>query len=484
MKTKVAVIGAGLGGLCMGFHLQKAGIEDFVILERADRVGGTWRENTYPGCACDTPVVLYQFSFAPTLLWSHIFPRAAEVQKYTEQLADDFQLRPHLRLNEAAAQATWDEAAAHWRITTTKGEIIEAEVLVSALGQLNRPLLPDIAGRDSFAGPAFHSAQWNHSLDLAGKRVGVIGSAASAVQLIPEVAKVASHLTVFQRSPNWLLPRLDRPISDEEKALLLTEIHMAMLDREYVYKTVEHLLWKAFEWTPEGRAAYQKRALIHLEDQIADPKLREKLTPNYPIGCKRILFSDDFYPTLERPNVTLETAPISRITSTRVETAAGAKHECDVLVYATGFETTGWHWSVNIEGRNHQSLAAAWHDAPEAYLGIAVSGFPNFFMLYGPNTNLGHNTITFMLERQAEYIVQALTGMEEKQIAAMDPTPEAQALFNENLQQALAKTTWADPACHSWYKRPDGRITQNWSSHTRAYESATKTVNFTDYRLR
>lgn len=483
-KPSVAVVGAGLGGLCAGIKLKEAGFDDLVILERASKVGGTWRENTYPGCACDTPVAMYQFSFAPTLSWSHLFPRAAEVQRYTEHLADAYGLRPHLKLGEGTTAAVWDDARRRWRLTTSQGRVIEVDAVVSALGQLNRPMLPAIPGRETFAGPAFHSAQWRHDVDLRGKRVAVVGSAASAVQLIPEVAAVAGHLTVFQRTPNWLLPRLDREITEEEKALLMTAPHVAALAREQIYQMADYLLWQAFSWTPEGRAAYTRQALMHLEAQVPDAALRARLTPAYPIGCKRVLFADDYYPTLMRPNVTLVTSPIARMTAAGIETTAGDAHAFDVVVYATGFETTGWHWSMDVIGRNGVHLHDQWADAPEAYLGITTKNCPNFFMLYGPNTNLGHNTITFMIERQVEYALQALAAMQANGWSSIEVTAAAQDRFNRDLQAALAKTTWADPGCQSWYKRPDGRITQNWSSHTRDYAAATAKVEWADYLTR
>jgi cation diffusion facilitator CzcD-associated flavoprotein CzcO len=446
-------------------------------------VGGTWRDNSYPGCACDTPVALYQFSFAPSLAWSHLYPRAAEVQHYTEYLADAFDLRPHLRLGEDTTSAVWDDTRARWRLTTSAGNTFEASAIVPALGQLNRPLLPEIAGRDDFAGPAFHSARWDHSVVLAGKRVGVIGSAASAVQLIPEVAQVARQLTVFQRTPNWIIPRMDRPITEEEKALLMTAPHVAVLAREQIYQMADHLFWQVFSWTPVGRTAYTRVALNHLEAQVPDPTLRAKLVPNYPIGCKRVLITDDFYPALSRPNVSLVTEAIRSITPTGVDTRDGVSHPFDVLVYATGFETTGWHWSMDVVGRGGVHLRDAWENGPEAYLGITASGFPNMFMLYGPNTNLGHNAITFMLERQVEYAVRALRAMQDRGATSMEVTRAAQHRFNRDLQTTLANTTWADPGCRSWYKTADGRITQNWSSHTRDYAAATAEVRFADYEL-
>lgn len=481
MSRSIAVIGAGLGGLCAAVKLKEAGYDDVVVLEKADKVGGTWRDNTYPGCACDTPVAMYQLSFAPSLGWSHIYPRAAEVQRYTEQLADDFDLRRHLRLGEEPVSAVWDERRATWTLRTRAGAELEASVLVTALGQLNRPVIPVCDG--TFEGPSWHSARWRHDVDLTGKRVAVVGSAASAIQIIPEVAQIAAHVTVFQRTPNWVIPRMDRPITDEEKALLMTAPHLAASHREQIYQMADQLFWQAFSWTDVGRAAYTRIALDHLHAQIPDPALRAKLTPDYPIGCKRVLISDDFYPALMRPNVTLVTAHIQNLYAGGVATVDGARHDADVIVWATGFETTGWHWSLDVVGRGGRHLQEAWKDVPEAYLGITTAGFPNLFMLYGPNTNLGHNAITFMLERQAEYMVRAVQLLDARGAAAIEVSAEAQARFNRDLQAALANTTWADPGCRSWYKTADGRITQNWSSHTRDYAAQTATVAVDDYVL-
>jgi len=483
-KPSVAVIGAGLGGLAAGIKLKEAGIDDVVILEKAAKVGGTWRDNSYPGCCCDVPVALYQYSFAPSLKWSHLFPRYNEIQQYTEDLADNFGLRPHLHLGEETTSAVWDDARAVWKLTTAAGKTYEANAIVPALGQLNRPLVPDIEGRASFAGPSFHSARWDHSVKLDGKRVGVVGSAASAVQIIPEVAKVAKHLTVFQRTPNWVIPRLDRPITEEEKALAMTAPHVAMMNRDLIYQAADHLFWQAFSWTKEGRDAYTRVALNHMAEQVPDAALRKKLTPDYPIGCKRILIADDYYPALMQPNVELVTDKIARITPKGIETKDGAKHDFDVIVYATGFETTGWHWSVDVVGKGGRRLNDEWAESPQAYLGITVAKFPNMFVLYGPNTNLGHNSITFMLERQVEYAVKAISAMHARKLAAVEVRQAAQETFNRDLQKALEKTTWADPHCRSWYKNEQGHITQNWSSHTRDFAAATEHVKWEDYAVR
>lgn len=486
-KQSVVIVGAGLGGLCAAIKLKEAGYSDVTILEKADRVGGTWRQNTYPGCSCDVPVALYQFSFAPGVHWTHTFPSAAEVQVYAEQLADQFQLRPHLCLNEGAASARWDAAGKAWVIETTTGRTLRAGALIAALGQLDRPRIPAIAGQDDFQGAAFHSAGWDHSVDLSGKSVCVIGSAASAVQLIPEVAKVAGHLTVFQRTPNWVGPRRNLAVTDAEKALMMTNPLMAMdlgaRQRQLIFDNADTFFWQAFSWTPEGRAAFRQIALDHLEAQVPDPALRARLIPDYPVGCTRYLFADDFYPALTRPNVTLETSGIERITADAVIARDGTRHAADVIVYATGFETTQWKWSVDVTGAGGLKLADAWADGPDSYLGLTVAGFPNLFILYGPNTNLGHNSITFMIEQQVAYAIQALDGLAARGGQAMSVSRDAQDRFQDRLQADLGSTTWADPACHSWYKNDAGKITQNWSGNCRAYQEAVKTVAWDDYEI-
>ena len=482
----VVVIGAGLGGITAAVKLREAG-HSVTVLEKNDLVGGTWAQNTYPGCACDVPVALYQLSFALSHSWTRLYPQQAEIQAYAEELVDRFQLAPHIKLSDAVDSAVWDEAAAKWTVTSEAGHVYEADAVIGALGQLNRPFWPDIEGKQDFSGAMMHSAGWDHEVDLAGKRVGVIGSAASAVQLIPEVAKIAAHVSVFQRSPNWIVPRNDRAIPPEEMALMATvpdvALEFAATNRRLIYENAEHFFWQAFSWTPEGRAHFTRQAMDHLDAQISDPELREKLIPDYPIGCRRALICDDYYPCLEEDHVDLVTDHIARITPSGIETKDGAHREFDVLIFATGFETTGWHWSVDVVGSGGQSIEQAWSNGPEAYLGVTVHGFPNFFVLYGPNTNLGHNSITFMLERQVEYAVKALEALDGAGAKAMAPSRAAQEAFNAQLQADLKKTTWADPACNSWYKTEDGRITQNWSNHTRAYAEATADVKLEDYEL-
>lgn len=486
-SKRIVIMGAGLGGLVAAIKLKEAGYTDIQLFDRNAKIGGTWAENQYPGAQCDVPIVLYQFSFAPSFMWSRIFATAEEIQRYCEEITDRYGLREAIHLNEPVRAARWDADACCWIVETEKNRTLHAEVLVGALGQLNRPQWPDIPGRDTFAGTSLHSARWDQRVDFAGKRVAVIGSAASAVQIVPALAKTVAHLTVFQRTPNWLLPRNDRPVPPEEMMLMATDMPKALelmeMTRRYVYENADHFFWQVFQWTPQGRAAYTRISLNHLEAQVEDPVLRDKLTPRYPIGCKRVLFCDDYYPTLQKSHVALVTEGIERIVPQGVVTTDGQQHSFDILVYATGFETTEWKWSVDVVGAGGRHLNQVWADAPEAYLGIGVADFPNLFVLYGPNTNLGHNSISFMLERQAEYLVKALAALDTAGARAMAPTPQAQAAFNDQLQQALAHTAWADPTANNWYRNARGRITQNWSSHTRDYAAATARVTLEDFEL-
>ena len=486
-KGHVVIIGAGLGGLLAAIKLKEAGYT-FTVLEKNQSVGGTWHENKYPGCSCDVPVALYQYSFAGSLVWGKAFPIADEVEAYANELVERYQLKESIRLGEPAQKAVWNAAGKHWDVATLSGETIQAMAVVSALGQLNQPKWPDIEGLENFAGPLMHTARWDRSQSWEGKRVGVIGTGASAVQLVPPMAETAEHLTVFQRSPNYIVPRPDETITLEDKALMMSDMESTLmvgaLQRQLIFEIAERVSWKTFEWTPEGRAAFMARARHHMEKTIKDPQMRQALTPDYPIGCRRILVCDDYYEALVRENTSLETTHIARVKPDGVELTDGRHVPLDFLVLATGFDTNNWRRSVDVQGQDGTWLHEAWADIPKAYLGIGVSGFPNYFMLYGPNTNLGHNSITSMMEAQMTYIVSALETLQTENAKALMPSQAAQDAFNAELQANLQKTVWGDPECGaSWYKTDEGIITQNWSGSVTDYQNAVAAVKREDYQF-
>lgn len=462
--VKVAILGAGFAGLCMGLQLKAQGESSFVILEKADRVGGTWRENIYPGAGCDIPSHLYSYSFAPNPDWPEVYSAQPDILAYIEGVVGRHELGDHIRFGAEVTGAAWDEAAGCWTIGLADGASVTAQAFVTAWGQLNRPKAPPIEGRESFAGPAFHSAQWDASVDLAGKRVAVIGNGASAIQFVPEIAKVAGRLTLFQRSPNWIVPRMNRPYTADEKAQFRARPELMEKVRSEIFQMAEgRLIAKRNGTAPVEEVPIP---LAHLNAQVADPELRAKLTPDYEVGCKRVLISNDFYPALTRPNVELVTNAIARMTPQGVVDQAGRLHEADVVIYATGFETKSFAGETAIRGVGGVTLAQAWKSGPEAYLGITVSGFPNLFMLYGPNTNLGHNSIIYMIEAQVGYVLQALA-----QGRPVSVNPDVQAAYNDKIQAELAHTPWAG-TCTSWYKTPEGKILNNWPGSAQAYAQA------------
>jgi len=464
---RVAILGAGASGLCMAIALKKAGIESFTIFEKSDGVGGTWRDNTYPGAGCDVPSHLYSFSFAPNPDWSRIYSPQPEILAYFEDCARRFDLLRHCRFRTELESARFDEAAGLWRLRTKEGEEVAAEILVSAVGQLNRPMYPKLPGLENFRGKTFHSARWDHDYDLAGKRVAVIGNGASALQFIPRIASVVGKLSLFQRSNNYVVPRRDRAYTAREKAWFRRSNAFRQWHRGLIYLVLENNFF-AFRPGSFWSKVMARAAKGQLAAQVPDPVLREKLTPDYPIGCKRILIGDDYYPALVRDNVEVVTEHILRVTEDAVVTADGREHPVDAIIYGTGFVTTSFLAPIEVVGRDDIALEDVWKEGAEAYLGVAVSGFPNFFLLYGPNTNLGHNSIIFMIECQVRYVTACIEEMRKQRLRWLDVKVEAMVRFNKELRRQLDKSVWAT-GCTNWYKTESGKITNNWSDFTIRY---------------
>jgi cation diffusion facilitator CzcD-associated flavoprotein CzcO len=478
---RIAIIGSGFSGICLGIQLKKAGIHSFTIFEKADRLGGTWRDNTYPGAACDVPAFSYCFSFEQKTDWTRKWAGQDELLAYMDHCAEKYGIVPHVRFGAEVVSAHFDEATAVWRLRTGAGKNTEAEVLISAVGQLNRPKVPDIPGLGDFRGEQFHSARWNHEYDLTGKRASVIGNAASAIQFIPQIAKEVEHLTVFQRSANWMIPRMDRAYSRKEIDRFARHPWLAKLYRWWIWGSFELRYPVVFHAGSRLGRLFERMAKKYMRSIITDPKLQAALVPDYPIGARRILISDDYYSALERENVEVVTAGIERVSEDGVVDREGRTHTADAIILATGFRSTEFLAPMEIRGLEGRSLEMEWKEGAQAYLGITVSGFPNFFMAYGPNTNLGHNSIIFMIECQTRYILQCIDRLRKGDLAFLDLRPEVQAAFNTKIQAELRRTVWAETD-HSWYKDEAGRITNNWSGTTTRFWWKTRKLELSGYR--
>jgi cation diffusion facilitator CzcD-associated flavoprotein CzcO len=478
--VQVAIVGAGFSGLGMAIRLKQTGVEDFLIFERAEDLGGTWRDNVYPGCGCDVESHLYSFSFALNPNWTRLFSSQREIWAYLRQCARRFGLQPHICWGHEVKDAQWDDSAQHWRITTAKGEY-SATFLVLGTGPLSEPALPEIAGRDRFAGLVFHSARWSHTQDLTGKRVAVIGTGASAIQMVPRIQPAVEQLYVFQRTPPWIVPRLDRAISARERTLFraLPIVQRAIRTRIYWRR---ELLALGMVYRPEMLKQGERLAIKHLQAQVADPALRAKLTPSYRLGCKRVLPSDDYYPAITQANVALVTDGIREITKTGVVTEDGIERPVDAIIFATGFHVTDTPYAAMVHGRGGQSLGDAWRDGPEAYLGTTVAGFPNLFLCIGPNTGLGHNSMVFMIESQIAYVLDCLRTLKRLNMRTIEVRPEVQAAYNAMLRQRLQGTVWMT-GCSSWYLAANGRNTTLWPGFTWEYRLRTRHFDATHYTL-
>jgi cation diffusion facilitator CzcD-associated flavoprotein CzcO len=460
---KIAIIGAGPGGLCMAIELRKAGIEDFVILEKGSGVGGTWRHNTYPGLSCDVRSHLYSFSFEPKRDWTRPYPDQPEILAYLEQVAARYEIGSHLRTQTEIRSARWDEGHALWELFTAEGERIEAQIVVSAMGMFNELQWPEIPGLRDFRGTLFHAARWNHAHDLRGGHVAVIGSAATAVQMIPEVARLAGQLYVYQRSANWVLPKENDPFSAEQLARFVQEPDAARKEREKIFGEVEERCTFSDPQMRRDAEAAGRRALAG----VADPEVRRKLTPSVPWGCHRPLVTNDYYPTFNRPNVELVTDGIERIGSESIVTSDGKERKVDTIVLATGFQVTRFLSAIGVTGRNGLRLDDEWRDGARAYLGVSVPGFPNVFMLYGPNTNNG--SILQMLEYQVEFVLRQIQRMQTGNLAWMDVRREALERYDALIQQELAEIEVWQAACHNYYRAGSGRIVTQWPNTMSEY---------------
>jgi cation diffusion facilitator CzcD-associated flavoprotein CzcO len=478
---RVAIVGAGFGGLGLGIKLKQAGVEDFTILERGDGVGGVWRHNDYPGLACDVPSHLYSFSFEPNHRWSRRFPPRDEIVDYLEGCVSKYGLAEHLRLGTEVESAAFDPDRG-WRVELKGEEPLDVDVLVAATGQLSRPATPRIEGLEDFEGDVFHSAAWDHGCELSGRRVAVVGTGASAIQIIPPVARDAAHLTVFQRSAPWVVPKPDRPYAAWQQRLFHAAPWLQGLSRLWIYLIFESrvLGFTRHRWIMR---AYERAYRRRLRREVPDPALRSALTPDYPIGCKRVLLSSDYVETLKRPEVSLVTDRIEHAVPGGIVTEGGDEHELDAIVLATGFATNDFLAPMRIAGLDGRDLDSAWAGGAEAYLGMNVAGFPNLFILYGPNTNLGAGSIIHMLESQINYVMESLRALEGLGASYMDVRPEVQRAFNDELQRRLEGSVW-NAGCTNWYVDEAGRNTNNWPGLTLEYRRRTRRPELSHYRVR
>jgi cation diffusion facilitator CzcD-associated flavoprotein CzcO len=474
-------VGAGFSGIAAGVELRRAGITDFLILEKADRVGGTWRENTYPGAACDVPSHLYSYSFEPNPRWSRAYGGQAEILAYLEHCVDSYGLRGHLRVGEAVRDARWDESTASWRVETAGGEVLQARALLLGNGALHIPQLPTIPGLETFQGTRFHSARWNHDYDLTGKRVAVIGTGASAIQFVPKIAPQVKQLYVHQRTAPWIVPKRDREMTAAEQWAFdhVPGAHWAR--RTALYWMMESRV-VGFAYAPKVNELLEKLVRVHIAREVRDPALRATLTPTYRFGCKRVLISNDWYPALQRDNVEVVTGAIESITPRGVRTADGTEREVDALILGTGFRVSEYLSSIRIVGRGGAELNDTWRTSLRNYLGITVSGFPNLFLLMGPNTGLGHNSMIFMIEAQARYAASALAAMRDTQIASIDVRPEVESAFRAELARKMKNTVWST-GCQSWYQTANGEVFL-WPAATVDYWWKTRRVELGDYERR
>ncbi|MER7536075.1 NAD(P)/FAD-dependent oxidoreductase [Streptomyces sp. NPDC097704] len=480
--VRVAVIGSGFGGIGAAVRLRREGITDFVVLERADSVGGAWRDNSYPGCACDVPSHLYSFSFAPNPDWPRTFSGQRHIRAYLEHVTDTFGIRPHLRLGHEVLKATWDAEALRWEIETSGGSF-SAEVLVSAGGPLSDPKIPDVPGLADFPGKVFHSARWDHDYDLRGKRVAMVGTGASAIQIVPEIQREVGRLTLFQRTPPWVMPRMDRAISGAERWLHRALPATATLRRGILWG-IRELQVGAFTKHPNELGLVEKLAKANIARSIKDPALRAKLTPSYRIGCKRILLSNAYYPALARPNVDVVASGLREVRGSTVVAADGTETEVDAIVFGTGFHVTEIPIAERIVGADGHTLAESWKDGVQVLRGATSGGFPNLMMIIGPNTGLGNSSMILMIESQLNYLADYLRQLDVLGgRAALAVRPSAVNAWNRKVQARMERTVWKAGGCNSWYLDASGRNTTLWPGTTAEFRRETRQVDLSEYEV-
>ncbi|OBI98301.1 flavin-containing monooxygenase [Mycobacterium asiaticum] len=480
--ARVVIIGTGFSGLGMAIALQKQGV-DFIILEKADDIGGTWRDNSYPGCACDIPSHLYSYSFEPKPDWKNPFSYQPEIWDYLKGVTDKYGLRRYIEFNSLVERAYWDDDEYRWHVFTADGREFVAQFLVSGAGALHIPSFPNIEGREEFAGPAFHSAEWDHSVELTGKRVAIIGTGASAIQIVPEIVGDVAELQLYQRTPPWVVPRSNPEIPRPVRSAMENVPGLRALVRVGIYWAQEAL---AFGMTkrPNALKFIEAYCKWNIWRSIRDRELRKKLIPNYRIGCKRILNSSTYYAALASPNAEVITDGIERITRDGIVTADGRERPVDVIVYATGFHVTDSYTYVDIKGQHGEDLVDRWNrEGIGAHRGVTVADVPNLFFLLGPNTGLGHNSVVFMIESQIRYVADAIAKCDKMGAQALAPTREAQDRFNDALQERLTSSVWNSGGCSSWYLDEHGKNTVLWGGYTWEYWRATRSVKPEEYQF-
>ncbi|CZS94142.1 related to flavin-binding monooxygenase [Rhynchosporium agropyri] len=500
-RADVLIVGAGLSGMITAIDMiRKGNGRNFIIVEKGNQVGGTWNDQRYPGCCCDVWSHLYSLSFEPNPSWTREYPGQEEILEYLLELAHKYKLYKHIRFNSAVEEARWDESSYTWktkivRLGSKDSEFgqdytITSDFFVSGVGQLNVPKYPDITGIDFFSGKLMHSARWDWDYDLRDKKIGIIGNGATAAQIIPEIAKACKNLVVFQRTPNWVIPRADQPITPMQQAIYKYVPFVRRRYRAGLMDFRESFFEVVFDTESPVHELMMNMSRDHKEAQLPgeeNSKLRDQLQPHYAVGCKRVIISDDYFPTFAKPTVTLETTAIQEITPKGVTVEGGKEHEFDLLVLATGFKTTQFMYPIKIYGSGGKSIEDLWKSGASAYLGLTVPSLPNFGMLYGPNTNLGHNSIILMIEAQSMYINNMISKVRTARSRGKQLKMERKASvvekYNSEIQSRLGKSAFADPNCNSWYKNEAGLITNNWADAVIPYQKITSSINWDEYEV-